>query len=58
VIERASSADLAFLAMDSGNVPQQFGVILLLERPAILAFPSSDGSFHSAFAPFHDYGSG
>ncbi|HEX5383728.1 MAG TPA: wax ester/triacylglycerol synthase domain-containing protein, partial [Propionibacteriaceae bacterium] len=30
-IERASSADLAFLAMDTGKVPQQFAVILILE---------------------------
>jgi hypothetical protein len=32
VIERASSADLAFLAMDTGYVPEQFAVILILER--------------------------
>ena len=32
-IERASSADLAFLAMDTGQAPQQFAVILILERP-------------------------
>ena len=32
-VERASSADLAFLAMDTGQVPQQFAVILILERP-------------------------
>jgi diacylglycerol O-acyltransferase / wax synthase len=32
-IERASSADLAFLAMDNGQAPQQFAVILILERP-------------------------
>lgn len=32
-IERASSADLAFLAMDTGGAPQQFAVILILERP-------------------------
>ena len=32
VIERASSADLAFLAMDTGKVPQQFAVILILDR--------------------------
>ena len=32
-IERASSADLAFLAMDTGKVPQQFAVILILDRP-------------------------
>jgi diacylglycerol O-acyltransferase / wax synthase len=31
VIERASSADLAFLAMEAGKVPQQFAAILLLE---------------------------
>ena len=39
VIERASSADLAFLAMDTGRVPQQFGVILLLERSGALGLP-------------------
>jgi diacylglycerol O-acyltransferase / wax synthase len=32
-IARASSADLAFLAMDIGQAPQQFAVILILERP-------------------------
>jgi diacylglycerol O-acyltransferase / wax synthase len=31
VIERASSTDLAFLAMEAGKVPQQFAAILLLE---------------------------
>src|SRR5215475_9479579 len=30
VIERASPTDRAFLAMDTGQVPQQFGVILRL----------------------------
>ncbi|HEU5355556.1 MAG TPA: wax ester/triacylglycerol synthase domain-containing protein [Actinocrinis sp.] len=30
-IERASSSDRAFLAMDVGHVPEQFGVILMLE---------------------------
>ena len=32
-IERASATDLAFLAMDTGKVPQQFAVILILDRP-------------------------
>jgi diacylglycerol O-acyltransferase / wax synthase len=32
VIDRASPTDLAFLAMDIGTLPQQFGVILLLEQ--------------------------
>jgi diacylglycerol O-acyltransferase / wax synthase len=32
VIERANPSDRAFLAMDSGEVPEQFGVILLLEN--------------------------
>jgi diacylglycerol O-acyltransferase / wax synthase len=32
VIERASPADLAFLAMDTAGIPQQFAVILLLEQ--------------------------
>jgi hypothetical protein len=31
-IERASSADLAVLAMDTGKAPQQFAVILLLDQ--------------------------
>ena len=31
VIERASAADRAFLAMDTGVVPEQFGVVLLLD---------------------------
>jgi diacylglycerol O-acyltransferase / wax synthase len=35
-IERASPADLAFLAMDTGRVPEQFAVILILERPGDL----------------------
>jgi diacylglycerol O-acyltransferase / wax synthase len=39
IIERASSADLAFLAMDTGEVPQQFAVILILERPSDLDLP-------------------
>lgn len=30
VTERASATDLAFLSMDSGPVPQQFGVVLVL----------------------------
>jgi hypothetical protein len=32
VIERASPSDRAFLAMDSGEVPEQFGVILMLDN--------------------------
>ena len=32
VIERANPSDRAFLAMDSGEVPEQFGVILMLEN--------------------------
>jgi WS/DGAT/MGAT family acyltransferase len=32
VIERASSADLAFLAMDTGRIPEQFAVILRFGR--------------------------
>jgi diacylglycerol O-acyltransferase / wax synthase len=32
VIERASSADLAFLAMDTGRVSEQFAVLLLLDQ--------------------------
>jgi hypothetical protein len=31
-IERASSADLAVLALDTGKAPQQFAVILLLDQ--------------------------
>lgn len=34
VIERASAGDRAFLAMDVGPVPQQFGVVLLLDDAA------------------------
>ncbi len=33
-VERASPADRAFLAMDSGQVPEQFGVVLLLDNAA------------------------
>ena len=29
---RASPADLAFLAMDTGAIPEQFAVILILEQ--------------------------
>jgi diacylglycerol O-acyltransferase / wax synthase len=36
-IERASATDLAFLAMDTGKVPQQFAVILILDRPGDLS---------------------
>jgi diacylglycerol O-acyltransferase / wax synthase len=32
VIERVSPSDRAFLAMDSGEVPEQFGVILMLDE--------------------------
>jgi diacylglycerol O-acyltransferase / wax synthase len=39
VIERASSADLAFLAMETGRVPQQFAAILLLEPSGDLSLP-------------------
>lgn len=35
-IERAGPADLAFLAMDTRKVPEQFAVILILERPGDL----------------------
>ena len=31
-VERASAGDRAFLAMDTGPVPEQFGVVLLLEK--------------------------
>lgn len=31
VIERASATDRAFLAMDTGEVPEQFGIVLLLD---------------------------
>ncbi|MBD0842062.1 wax ester/triacylglycerol synthase domain-containing protein [Streptomyces sp. TRM68416] len=34
MIERASPADRAFLAMDTGEVPEQFGVVLLLGEGA------------------------
>lgn len=30
-VDRASPADLAFLAMDNGKVPEQFGVVLMLD---------------------------
>jgi len=36
VIERATPADRAFLAMDSGKVPEQIGVILLFDQPGAL----------------------
>ncbi len=32
LIERGSPADLAFLAMDTGAIPEQFAVILILEQ--------------------------
>lgn len=34
VIERASASDRAFLAMDAGPLPEQFGVVLLLDDAA------------------------
>lgn len=34
MIERASPTDHAFLAMDAGGVPEQFGVILVLDKTA------------------------
>ena len=39
VIERASSADLAFLAMEAGKVPEQFAGILLLEPSGDFSLP-------------------
>jgi diacylglycerol O-acyltransferase len=33
IIDRASSAERAFLAMDTGKVPKPFAVILILDRP-------------------------
>jgi diacylglycerol O-acyltransferase / wax synthase len=39
VIERASSADLAFLAMDAGKVPEQFAAILLLRPSGDFSLP-------------------
>jgi diacylglycerol O-acyltransferase / wax synthase len=41
VIERASPADRAFLAMDSGAVPEQFGVILLLDQAVRFDLPDA-----------------
>lgn len=38
-IERASAGDRAFLAMDRGEVPEQFGVILLLDEAEGLDLP-------------------
>lgn len=35
-IERASPADFGISAMDTGKVPEQFAVILILERPGDL----------------------
>lgn len=35
-IERASASDRAFLAMDNGQVPEQFGVVLELDGPLSL----------------------
>jgi diacylglycerol O-acyltransferase len=39
VVERPSPADRAFLAMDGGEIPEQFGVILLLDQPAGFDLP-------------------
>ena len=39
VVERASSADLAFLAMEAGKVPEQFAAILLLESAGDFSVP-------------------
>jgi WS/DGAT/MGAT family acyltransferase len=36
-IERATDADLAFLAMDRGPVPEQLAVVLVLDRPLTVA---------------------
>lgn len=36
-IDRASPTDLAFLAMDTGRVPEQFAVILILDSPGDLS---------------------
>jgi diacylglycerol O-acyltransferase len=37
VIERASPTDLAFLAMDTGAVPEQFAAVLILQGPGDLS---------------------
>ena len=39
VIERASATDRAFVAMDAGEVPEQLGVILLLDQASGLDLP-------------------
>ena len=39
MIERASAADLAFLAMEAGKVPEQFAAILLLEPSGDFSLP-------------------
>jgi diacylglycerol O-acyltransferase len=39
LVERASSADLAFLAMEAGKVPQQFAAILLLKPSGDFSLP-------------------
>jgi hypothetical protein len=39
----ASSADLAFLAMGTGKVPEQSAVILILDHPVISACLNSGG---------------
>jgi Wax ester synthase-like Acyl-CoA acyltransferase domain len=47
IIDRASSADQAFLAMDTGRVPKPFAVILILDRP---------GNFQPFTTPLADLG--
>ena len=41
MIERASPTDRAFLAMDSRAVPEQFGVVLLLDQDARFDLPGA-----------------
>ncbi|NNH69315.1 DUF1298 domain-containing protein [Nocardia uniformis] len=39
LIDRASPTDRAFLAMDTGDVPEQFGVVLTLEHASTIDLP-------------------
>ena len=58
VIERASPADRAFLAMDSEAVPEQFGVILLLDQAARFDLPGARRLMPSASRLSHGCVSG
>ena len=58
MIERASPSDRAFLAVDAGEVPEQFGAILMLAMVGGLDLDCVPNGSHpqrlSAFTSYRD----